>query len=330
MMGLNHHKDLDHELETAASIYRTCELAPEIMRVLRCPETGLPLRRAKGGIEAADGTRYPLGPADQPDLRLRAPKRVPVEIIVGEPISEKLAGEYMSRNSPACSEVDWSRVPRPQRITRDQLSYVPRARKPGALALDLGCAGGTLKQVCETAGYIYVGIDHSHPQAPILADAHSLPCADGAFDLVVSVAVLEHLQCPLIALREVYRVLKPGGTFIGTVAFLEPFHQQSYYHHTHLGIIAGLQRAGLVVRRIAPEKSWNGLVSLACMGLFPRIPAALARAITSPIWLLSRMYWRAGRNFDPTATEYLRRLKLAGSFFFVAEKPTVLGAAMEP
>lgn len=41
-----------------------------------------------------------------------------------------------------------------------------------------------------------------------------LPFADGEFDAVCMGCVLSHLGHPLKALREIYRVLKPGGTFI--------------------------------------------------------------------------------------------------------------------
>jgi len=47
-----------------------------------------------------------------------------------------------------------------------------------------------------------------------VADAESLPYPDGSFDLVVGHAVLHHVPDVELALREVLRVLRPGGRFV--------------------------------------------------------------------------------------------------------------------
>jgi 2-polyprenyl-3-methyl-5-hydroxy-6-metoxy-1,4-benzoquinol methylase len=43
-----------------------------------------------------------------------------------------------------------------------------------------------------------------------------LPGHDGAFDVVVSAEVIEHLENPRFMMRELFRVLRPGGTAIVT------------------------------------------------------------------------------------------------------------------
>jgi ubiquinone/menaquinone biosynthesis C-methylase UbiE len=47
-----------------------------------------------------------------------------------------------------------------------------------------------------------------------LADAERLPYADAAFDLIVARGALHHVPSPLDALREMRRVLEPGGTAV--------------------------------------------------------------------------------------------------------------------
>ena len=73
---------------------------------------------------------------------------------------------------------------------------------------------------------------------------HSIPFAEKSIDLVLSMAVLEHIQYPFIYSKEVHRILKTNGTFIGSVAFLEGFHSNSYYHHTHYGTYNTLSTSG--------------------------------------------------------------------------------------
>ncbi len=48
-------------------------------------------------------------------------------------------------------------------------------------------------------------------------DVRKLPYADGAFDMAMTAHVLEHLVDPGIALKEMFRVLKPGGLLVACI-----------------------------------------------------------------------------------------------------------------
>jgi ubiquinone/menaquinone biosynthesis C-methylase UbiE len=47
-----------------------------------------------------------------------------------------------------------------------------------------------------------------------VGDAYALPCADGAFDAVHCERVLMHLEHPIAALREMWRVVRPRGRIV--------------------------------------------------------------------------------------------------------------------
>jgi len=63
----------------------------------------------------------------------------------------------------------------------------------------------------------------------VLGPNQRLPFVDGAFDGVMSLAVLEHLPDPQAAAREIGRVLKPGGRLLAVAPLLAPLH--GYPHH---------------------------------------------------------------------------------------------------
>ena len=73
----------------------------------------------------------------------------------------------------------------------------------------------------------------------IVCDGDNLPFKDNSFDVVLSLAVLEHVKNPWIHANEMIRVLKPGGTVYAEVPFLQPYH--GYPHHYYNMTTAGLQ-----------------------------------------------------------------------------------------
>lgn len=64
----------------------------------------------------------------------------------------------------------------------------------------------------------------------ILGDIQNLPLKDSSQDAIICIAVLEHVENPIIACREIYRVLKPGGYCFLTVPFLHPYHGKKGYY----------------------------------------------------------------------------------------------------
>ena len=97
---------------------------------------------------------------------------------------------------------------------------------PGRRVLDLGCRYGALTR-SYLDGNELVGVDVSREA---LAEAaklgietvwtdvqEPLPFPDASFDVVVAGELIEHLSDPDRVVAEVRRVLRPGGSFVGSV-----------------------------------------------------------------------------------------------------------------
>ena len=63
----------------------------------------------------------------------------------------------------------------------------------------------------------------------ITGDLRAMPFADGELDAVILTEVLEHCEQPFDAMKEVYRVLKPGGLLLVTSPFVWPWHGTEHY-----------------------------------------------------------------------------------------------------
>jgi SAM-dependent methyltransferase len=77
----------------------------------------------------------------------------------------------------------------------------------------------------QTGGFDYGKID-------IISDITQIPEPDGAFDAVLCTEVLEHVPHPEAALRELVRLLKPGGELVLTAPFVSFTHFAPYHFCT--------------------------------------------------------------------------------------------------
>lgn len=75
----------------------------------------------------------------------------------------------------------------------------------------------------------------------IVGDVQNLPFADNSIDAIICIAILEHVEEPIKAVKEIYRVLKPGGYCFIYVPFLFYYHPlqgyyKDYYRFTYDGL----------------------------------------------------------------------------------------------
>ena len=112
------------------------------------------------------------------------------------------------------------------RRTGEAAAFLAPHLQAGMRLIDCGCGAGSITLDLAVAPGETIGIDlredflrHGHDLARErvianvqfqTASVYHLPYADGVFDAAFCCSVLQHLAAPLLALKEMRRVLKPG------------------------------------------------------------------------------------------------------------------------
>ena len=205
-----------------------------------------------------------------------------------------------------------------------------------ARVLDVGTSTGTNLRMLRALGFRRVtGIDcseeaiafcHAKGLGPVqLGDICALPFPDDSFDLVLATDVIEHVDDDARALREVLRVLRPGGKALITVpAFSslwglqddKSFHKRRYTMPTLLSKVGA---AGLTPNTyyyfnyllFAPI--WLARRIIALSGLKLESENEINTATMN--WILSKIF-----NFDIATARWISP-PFGVSAFIIAEKP---------
>ncbi len=290
--------------------------------ILACPYCGDSLIRIGTGAKCNNcHEEYGYTNKGQLDLRLRRRKVYPLQFDISNlPLPQK-SGSFKTLQKNTSPQVDFNGIKVPHHLFKELMSHFPKATGRNSMILDIGCGDEIHREVCEHAGFQYVGLDISSPDALILGDAHALPIKDKSFEFILSIDVLHMIQYPFVMAKEVYRIIKPGGIIIGTVPFLEPFHD-TYYHFTHWGVLNLLQFAGFKVKYVSPSEDWTMLTANAYISLFPKLPHHISKALVMPLNLLHRLWWKIGYALTHhyKASEEYRKLSMSGAFAFIASR----------
>ena len=99
-------------------------------------------------------------------------------------------------------------------------------------------------ETCDMQDGFYPGIEHD-----IVSSIYEIPGKDSHYDVVLMLQVLEHLEYPVRALKEINRILKEGGGLFlsvpqGAGDHCEPHH---YFNYTQYGLGSVLKQAGFEV-----------------------------------------------------------------------------------
>jgi SAM-dependent methyltransferase len=109
-------------------------------------------------------------------------------------------------------------LPKPTVVPRPQIPKTLGMLPPAARILDVGAGGRRI-----TPGIVTFDA-FAGPEVDIVGDIHQMPIPDDSFDCVFCTGTLEHVRDPWRAVREIHRVLRPGGLVHIDVPFIQGYH----------------------------------------------------------------------------------------------------------
>src|SRR5436305_15166518 len=119
--------------------------------------------------------------------------------------------------------LDPSRTSVQYAVRKPLVDWLRAQRFDGMRVLDVGC--GDRPYDALFPGAEIVGFDvPANPRADVHGTIDAIPVPDGSFDVVLCLQVLEHVPDPAAAVRELRRVVKPGGRVLLSTHGVYPFH----------------------------------------------------------------------------------------------------------
>ncbi len=148
------------------------------------------------------------------------------------------------------------------------------------LVVGAGTAGAPL----EGAGIEWTLTDViDFPGIDVVCDVQALPFDDESFDIVIAIAVLEHVPDPSGAVSEIYRVLRPGGFVYSEIPFLQAVHLGAWDFTRYT--VLGHRRLFRMFDTLTREPVVGGPASSLAWALHGFIVAAMGRNLF--LWRLA-------------------------------------------
>ena len=129
----------------------------------------------------------------------------------------------------------------------------------GGVLVDIGCGRKPWRGIFEAYVSQHLGVDladsiHGTQDVDFAGTAYETGLPNAHANTVLCTEVLEHLEEPQLAIREMHRILSPGGTVILTVPFFWPIHEapRDFYRYTEYGLRHLFEKGGFEIIEIRP------------------------------------------------------------------------------
>ena len=190
-------------------------------------------------------------------------------------------------------------------VLRDRWVHAQAASIPaGSRVLDVGAGSTPYRNCFSHCRYFaqdFIQLDSgqllhgAYSTVDYVSDAAAIPVESGSFDAVICTEVLEHVPEPIDVVREISRVLRPGGKLILTAPLGSGIHQEPFHFYggyTPYWYEKFLAQAGFEEIRVEPNAgSFRAFSQESLRFVLASRPTApimslWASLIWAPVWLI--------------------------------------------
>ena len=138
----------------------------------------------------------------------------------------------------------------------------------GSRVLDAGAGDSPYRKFFEHCDYEATDLgerpQREYAGITFQCDLSDIPVEDSRYDLILCTQVLEHVPEPQLVLKELFRVLKPGGKLWLSAPLYYPEHEQpfDYFRYTQFGMRHLFTAAGFEVQDIDWVGGYLGTLSI--------------------------------------------------------------------
>jgi SAM-dependent methyltransferase len=167
--------------------------------------------------------------------------------------------------------------------------------------IDLGCGYMPFKDLISDKISDYHGFDISDVTGQIkyIGDIQNMSMiSDNFYDTAICIEVLEHIPDPFKAIKEIFRILKPGGRFIVSVPFIARLHDEphDYYRFTSYGLMHLLKYGNFDIVTINKRGGFFSFtghqLSTLLLGFTWKIPILKQILWSLNSWFITRLFYK--------------------------------------
>jgi len=185
----------------------------------------------------------------------------------------------------------------PSRIWLDrEVEAFAKSLPPNSVVLDAGAGRQVYRS--KFAGMVYESadferVDKQYAQSTYVCDLTAIPVEDARYNAVLFTQVMEHLPDPIAVVRELNRVLKPGGLLLYTGPLFYEEHEIpfDFHRYTQFGVRRIFNEAGFTIRDLHWLEGYMGTLHYQLKRMARHMPLSPGKIGGGAVaWLLTVLF----------------------------------------